>query len=92
MEHHQPGHTGLRRRVLSALEVFAQSIANIAPSAVIAFVPAAIFASAGKGTWLTWVLGTVVVFVVAYCLAQFARRHASAGSLYGYAAQGFGPT
>ncbi|MER7499101.1 APC family permease [Nonomuraea pusilla] len=86
--HH--GH-GLRHGAMSGGEVVAQAIANIAPSAVIAFSVAGIFASAGNASWLSFTLATVVILAVGYCISQFAKRRASAGSLYNYAAQGFGP-
>lgn len=82
---------GLRRGVMSGPELAAQAIANIAPSAVIAFTAAAIFVGAGNGTMLAFALATIVILCVGYCVAVFARRHASAGSLYTYVALGLGP-
>lgn len=82
---------GLRRGVMGSTELFAQAIANIAPSAVIAFTAAAIFVSAGKGTWLSFLLATIIILAVGYAILQFAKRRASAGSLYNYAAIGLGP-
>ncbi|WP_067175598.1 APC family permease [Microtetraspora niveoalba] len=86
-----PAEHGLRRGAMSGGEVVAQAIANIAPSAVIAFSVAGIFASSGNATWLSFALATVVILAVGYCISQFAKRRASAGSLYNYAAQGLGP-
>ena len=83
--------SGLRRGAMGGAELVAQAIANIAPSAVIAFTAAAIFVTAGKGTWLSFALATVVILAVGYCISQFAKRRASAGSLYNYAAAGLGP-
>ena len=82
---------GLRRGIMSGPELAAQAIANIAPSAVIAFTAAAIYVGAGKGTVLSFILATIVILAVGYCVAVFARRHASAGSLYTYVAKGLGP-
>lgn len=81
---------GLRRGVMSGPELAAQAIANIAPSAVIAFTAAAIYLSAGKGTILSFALATVVILCVGYCVVVFARRNASAGSLYTYVSKGLG--
>lgn len=81
---------GLAHKATSAIEVMAQSVANIAPSAVMATGAALIFASAGRGTWLSYVVGTVIVLMVGYCLAQFARRSATTGSVYSYTARGLG--
>ncbi|BBY26969.1 APC family permease [Mycolicibacterium sediminis] len=82
---------GLRRGVMSGPELAAQAIANIAPSAVIAFTAAAIFLTAGKGTIVSFVLATVIILSVGYCVVVFARRNASAGSLYTYVSKGLGP-
>lgn len=82
---------GLRRGIMSGPELAAQAIANIAPSAVIAFTAAAIYVGAGNGTVLSFVLATFVILAVGYCVAVFARRHASAGSLYTYVSKGLGP-
>jgi len=86
-----PTDAGLRRGVMNGPELAAQAIANIAPSAVIAFTAAAIFLGAGNGTVLSFVLATIVILCVGYCVATFARRHASAGSLYTYVSKGLGP-
>ncbi len=86
-----PTDAGLRRGVMSGPELAAQAIANIAPSAVIAFTAAAIYLSAGNATILSFALATVVILAVGYCVVVFARRNASAGSLYTYVAKGLGP-
>ncbi|CQD08454.1 amino acid permease [Mycolicibacterium conceptionense] len=59
------GDAGLRRGVMGGGELAAQAIANIAPSAVIAFTAAAIYTSAGNGTWVSFALATVVILSVA---------------------------
>lgn len=87
-----PTDAGLRRGVMSGPELAAQAVANIAPSAVIAFTAAAIFLGAGNGTLYSFVLATVVILCVGYCVVVFARRHASAGSLYTYVSKGLGST
>ncbi|MBU8824197.1 APC family permease [Mycolicibacterium goodii] len=85
------GDTGLRRGVMGGGELAAQAIANIAPSAVIAFTAAAIYTTASGGTWISFALATVVILSVGYCISQFAKRRSSAGSLYSYAATALGP-
>jgi amino acid transporter len=77
---------------MSQLEVMAQSVAGIAPSAVMATGPALIVLYAGQGAWLSYLAATVVVVLVGLCVAQFGRRFASSGSLYSYVARGLGPT
>jgi amino acid transporter len=90
----QPVHSdrGLAHESMSQLEVMAQSVAGIAPSAVMATGPALIVLYAGQGAWISYVAATVVVVLVGLCVAQFARRFASSGSLYSYVARGLGPT
>ncbi|SFK98619.1 APC family permease [Geodermatophilus ruber] len=84
--------TGLAHESMSQAEVMAQSVAGIAPSAVMATGPALIVLYAGQGAWLSYLAATVVVVLVGLCVAQFGRRFASSGSLYSYVARGLGPT
>ena len=90
----QPVHSdrGLAHDSMSQVEVLSQSVAGIAPSAAMATTPALIVLYAGQGAWLSYVAATVVVVLVGLCVAQFARRFASSGSLYSYVARGLGPT
>lgn len=83
---------GLARRSVSPLEVAAQSVANIAPSAVIAFTPAFMASYAGNGAWVSFAIGTVIILFVAYCVAVIARRRAGAGSLAVLARPSLGAT
>jgi amino acid transporter len=82
---------GLAHDSMTQTEVMAQSVAGIAPSAVMATGPALIVLYAGQGAWISYVAATVVVVLVGLCVAQFARRFASSGSLYSYVARGLGP-
>jgi len=83
---------GLAHGSMSQLDVMAQSVAAIAPSAAAATTPALIAVYAGHGTWLSYVAATVVVLLVGLVATQFGRRFASSGSLYSYVARGLGPT
>lgn len=83
---------GLRADCLSYVEVLAQSVSVIAPSTVPAAVLGLIFASAGNGTWLSFLFGMLGLVLVSFNINQFARRSASAGSLYSYIVKGLGPT
>ncbi len=67
-----------------------QSLAATGPSIAIAGTVAVIYLTAGRGTIWSYVLATVVVVLVGYSIAQFARRTAAAGSLYSYTASGLG--
>ena len=86
-EGHHEGHGyGLRRAALSPVETLAQSISTISPTATpVATIPL-VAALAGNGTWLAYLLATTAMFLVALCVAKFARYSASPGSLYSYAA------
>jgi amino acid transporter len=83
---------GLAHESMTQVEVMAQSVAGIAPSAVMATGPALIVLFAGPGAWLSYVAATIIVVLVGMVVAQFARRFASSGSLYSYVARGLGPT
>src|SRR3954470_6719884 len=85
----EPG--GLRRRSLPFREVFAQSLAGTGPSGSLAFGPALVFANAGHGTWLSYVLSLVSLLLLGWGFSTFGTRLASAGSMYTYAAEGLGP-
>lgn len=76
---------GLRRAALSSLETLAQSVSTIAPTTTPAATIPLVCALAGNGTWLAYALATVAIFLVALCIARFARYSASPGSLYSYA-------
>ncbi|WTW93975.1 APC family permease [Streptomycetaceae bacterium NBC_01309] len=82
---------GLDRRNLAAPQVWAQSVSAVAPSAAMATTPALVATAAGRDA--VWAVGVaaVVALLVAYCVAQFARRMAAAGSLYTFTAKGLGP-
>jgi amino acid transporter len=76
---------GLRQGVLSPLETLAQSLSTIAPTATPAATIPLVCALAGNATWLAYALATSAVFLVALCIARYARYSASPGSLYTYA-------
>lgn len=87
----KPSLSGLRPECLSFPEVLAQSIANIAPTVTPTVNAALVFATAGVGTWLTFVFATIGLTFVGININQFARRSASPGSLYAYITRGLGP-
>jgi len=86
-----PSPRNLRLHCLSYGEVIAQSISVIAPSTVPAAILGLIYATAGNGTWLSFLLGMIGLVVVSININQFARRSASPGSLYTYIVKGLGP-
>ncbi len=86
----QRGH--LREKVLSFWEVLAQSIAGIAPTFTPAVIAGMIFGMAGNATWLTFVIATGIVLLVAYHINQFTRHSKSPGAMYTFVGRGLGPT
>lgn len=82
---------GLRRGILSPMETLAQSVSTMAPTTTPAATIPLVCALAGNGTWLAYVLATIAIFLVALCIARFARHSASPGSLYTYASMTLPP-
>jgi amino acid transporter len=87
----RPESSGLRANCLPFPDVLAQSVANIAPTVTPTVNAALVFASAGNGTWLTYLIATVGLLLVGMNINQFAQRSAAPGSLYMYIARGLGP-
>jgi amino acid transporter len=77
--------SGLRHDILSPLETLSQSISAIAPTTSPALTVPLVFALAGNGTWLAYLLACAATLLMAGCIARFARTSASPGSLYKYA-------
>ena len=88
------GHSGygLRRRCLSFPEVLGQSIAGISPTSTSVLVVALVFASAGNGTWLVYLLATIGLLLVGLQINQFGKRSASPGAFFVYVGQALGPS
>ncbi len=84
--------SSLRQQCLSYPEVLAQSVGNIAPTVAPAVNVGLVFASAGKGTCLAFLIATIGLVLVSLNIKQFARRSASPGGLYAYIARSLGPT
>ncbi len=80
----------LREGSLSFIEVLATSVALIGPSMTPILIAPYMYALAGNGTWLAYVFGGTMLVFVALCINQFARRSATAGSMYQYVADHLG--
>ena len=80
----------LRANCLNFWEVLAQSIAMIGPTITPVLIIPLMYAQAGNAGWLAYVFGAVTIGAVALNLNVFARRSASAGSLYIFAQRAFG--
>jgi amino acid transporter len=85
-----PQEYGLRSGVLSQIEIIAQSLANIAPTAGPAMVVPLVIASSGKAAWLVFLLATFGVVLIALNINVLARSSSSPGSLYGFVHEQFG--
>ena len=86
-----PAPSGLRHNILSPLEVLSQSVSAIAPSTTPALTVPLIFALAGNGAWLSYLLAATAMFLMALCISRFACTSASPGSLYKYATDSLPP-
>ena len=73
------------------METLAQSVSTMAPTTTPAATIPLVCALAGNATWLAYVLATVAVLLVAWCIGRYARYSASPGSLYTYAAMTLPP-
>jgi amino acid transporter len=86
-----PAPAGLRAGVLGFPTLLAQSIALISPTMTAVLIIPLAFADSGNGTWLAYLFATIMLAFVVMNLNQFARRSASAGSMYAYIGRGLGP-
>ena len=82
---------GLHKGALGAAETLAQSISATAPSTSSSLTIPLVFALAGNGTWLVYLIATVATLLVGFCISRFARMSASPGSLYSYIARSLPP-
>lgn len=82
---------GLHGGVLGPVETLAQSISAIAPSTTPSLTIPLVFALAGSATWFVYLLATVAILLVGFCVSRFARLSASPGSLYTYTADTLPP-
>ncbi len=83
--------SGLRHNILSPLETLSQSISAIAPTTTPALTVPLVFALAGNGAWLAYLIAASGMLLIGLCIARFARTSASPGSLYKYATDSLPP-
>lgn len=82
--------SGLKANSLSFFEVLGESVANIAPTATPAITIPVVFALAGNGTWISYIIATVACVLLAKQVNVFSRRYATSGSIYTYVTDGLG--
>ena len=86
------GGYGLKSTCLSFIEILSQSVANISPTLTPVVIIPFVFASAGNGTWLTYLVATAALMLVGMSINEFAKRSASPGALYVCIGHGLGPS
>jgi len=87
----RPGETGLRTGALGFPAILGQGVALISPTMTAVLIIPLAFSSAGEGTWLAYLFGTVMLLFVVFCINEFARRSAAPGAQYTFIARGLGP-
>ncbi|MCP0887989.1 APC family permease [Ligilactobacillus sp. WILCCON 0076] len=80
----------LKANSLSFFEVLGESVASIAPTATPAITIPVVFALAGNGTWISYIIATVACVLLAKQVNVFSRRYATSGSIYTYVTDGLG--
>ncbi|MGW4479958.1 APC family permease [Rhodococcus triatomae] len=79
----------LGRRQLSQVDLIGQSLSTIAPATGMIYIAAWMISARPGLVGLAAIIGTTAVVVaVAFCVTQFTRRLAAAGSLYSFAFHG----
>jgi amino acid transporter len=81
----------LRNNYLRLPEVVAQSIGLVGASGGVGLLIPSVFAATGNGTWLAYLFAAITLLFATWSISQFAKRTASPGALYVYAARGLGP-
>jgi amino acid transporter len=74
------------------METLAQSVSAMAPSTSPSLTIPLVVAMAGNDTWFVYLLTTLAVLLIGFCVSRFARMTASPGSLYSYAADTLRPS
>ena len=86
-----PESYGLHVGALGPIETLAQSVSAVAPSTTPSLTIPIVFALAGNATWFVYLLATIAMLLVGFCVSRFARLSASPGSLYTYTANALPP-
>ena len=80
----------LKSNCLSFTELLAQAVALISPTMTAALIIPVMYSNTGDWSWMSYVLGTIMLLFVAFNLNQFARRSSLSGSMYAYVCRGLG--
>jgi amino acid transporter len=86
-----PESYGLHTGVLGPIETLAQAVSAVAPSTSASLTIPLVFSLSGNATWFVYLMATVAILLVGFCISRFARLSASPGSLYTYTANTLPP-
>ncbi len=86
-----PAKPGLAASSMSGFEVLAQSVAAIAPSAVMATGPALVALNAGSSIMYSYLASTAILIMVGWCVTQFTKTQGT-GTMLSYITSALGPT
>ncbi|MGK9148391.1 APC family permease [Plantibacter flavus] len=81
---------GLQRRSVGFVDVLAQSVSAVAPSAAATTIPLLVTVTAGGATVWSLAIAMLLSLLVATTVNVFAKRIASTGSLYTFVSKGLG--
>ncbi|WP_314138415.1 APC family permease [uncultured Plantibacter sp.] len=81
---------GLQRRSVGFIDVFAQSVSAVAPSAAATTIPLIVTVTAGGATMWSLAIAMLLSLLVATTVNVFAKRIAATGSLYTFVSKGLG--
>ena len=79
------------KRQLNLPETVAMSVALMAPTTGMVFVPPLLASAAGYNVPLAFVVSLGAVMIIGYCFGRLGRRYAHAGSAYGLTRHALGP-
>jgi amino acid transporter len=85
------GRAPLKHGSIGLLQTIGQSIAGSGPTFLPALNISVAVGIAGVGTWLSYLLATVGIILVAANIAELAKRHPQAGSYFLYIGRTLGP-
>ena len=70
--------------------IIAQSVGAMGVTGIVALLVPLVAVTAGSGGWLTWILASVVVLMVAWCVSRLANQFATTGGPYGLVSKSLG--
>ena len=71
-------------------EIIAQSVGAMGITGVVALIIPLVAVTAGSGVWLTWVIASLVLLCVVWCISRLAGQFATTGGPYGLVSKALG--